>query len=125
MRSATNKRTRPCGFLTTELIVAAAILVLAMLPLSYAIIRERTLARACYFHAVAMEIVDGEMEALRAGEWRTFAEGSHPYPVRAEAAKNLPRGQFNLTREAKRLRLEWIPEKRAKGGRVARDMILP
>jgi hypothetical protein len=116
---------RQRGFLTAELVVAAAILVLAMLPLSYGIIRERTLTRACYYRAVAVEIVDGEMEVLRAGEWRVFGEGSHPYAVRAEAAKNLPPGRFNLTREGNRLRLEWVPEKRAKGGRVSREAILP
>jgi hypothetical protein len=113
------------GFLTTELVVAMAILIVAMFPLSYDFLRERQLARACYYRAVAMEIVDGEMEVLRAGEWRTFGEGSRPYRVRAESARNLPPGRFELTREGKRLRLEWRPDKRGKGGRVSREVTLP
>ncbi|HKS38144.1 MAG TPA: hypothetical protein VJW76_13185 [Verrucomicrobiae bacterium] len=118
-------RGRARGLLTTELVVAMAILVLAMIPLSYAVLRERQLSRALYCRAIATEIVDGEMEVLRAGEWRVFREGSHPYSPRAESGTNLPPGRFTLTREARRLRLEWIPEKRGKGGRVAREVTLP
>lgn len=117
--------TRQRGFLTTEVLVATAILVLSLLPLSYAVVRERALVRACYFRAVAMEIVDGEMEVLRAGEGQSFGEGTHPYAVRAESAKNLPPGRFALTREGKRLRLEWIPDQRGKGGSVFREAMLP
>jgi hypothetical protein len=102
-----------------------AILVVAMIPLSYAVLRERQLSRALYYRALAMEIVDGEIEVLRSGEWRVFREGSHPYPTRAESATNLPPGRFVLTREASLVRLEWIPEKRGKGGRVAREVPLP
>jgi hypothetical protein len=115
----------PRGFLTTELVVAMAVLVLAMFPLSYAVLHERQLSRALYHRAVAMEIVDGEMELLRAGEWRAFSDGSHPYPVGAEAAGHLPAGRFVLTREGRHLRLEWIPERRGKGGRVSREVTLP
>ncbi len=113
------------GFLTTELVVAMAILIVAMFPLSYGFLRERQLARACYHRAVAMEIVDGEMEVLLAGDGRTFGEGSRSYPVRAESARNLPPGRFVLTREGKRLRLEWLPDKRGSGGRVSREATLP
>jgi hypothetical protein len=115
----------PHGFLTTELVVAMAILVLAMIPLSYAVLHERQLGRALYYRSVAMEIVDGEMELLRAGEWRAFGEGSRPYDVVAESARNLPAGRFLLTREGKRLRLEWLPDKRGRGGRVSREVTLP
>jgi hypothetical protein len=120
-----SRRARARGLLTTELVVALAILVLAMIPLSYAVLRERQLGRALYYRAVASEIVDGEMEVLRAGAWRMFREGAQPYSPRAESAANLPPGEFLLTRDARRLRLEWIPEKRGKGGRVAREVTLP
>jgi hypothetical protein len=68
-----------------------------------------------------MEIVDGEMEVLLAGEWLQFAEGPHPYPVKAASATNLPPGRFRLTRDGNRLRLEWLPEKRGNGGSVSRE----
>ena len=118
-------RRRAHGFLTTELVVAMAILVVAMIPLSYGVLRERQLSRALYYRALTTEIVDGEIEILRGGEWSVFREGSNPYPTRAESATNLPPGRFVLTREARRLRLEWVPEKRGKGGRVAREVTLP
>jgi len=113
------------GFLSIELAVAMAILAATLIPMSYAFLHERQLSRACYYRAVAMEIVDGEIELLQAGEWRAFAEGSHSYSTRAESARNLPPGRFVLTREGKRLRLEWLPEKRKKGGRVSREVTLP
>ena len=113
------------AFLTIELVVAMAILLVALLPLSYAFWHEHKLSRACYYRAVAMEIVDGEMEVLLAGEWRAFGQGPQPYQVRAESARNLPAGRFVLTLEAKRLRLEWLPDKRSKAGRVAREVTLP
>jgi len=113
------------GFLTTELVVSMAILLVALFPLSYAFLHERQLGRACYYRAVAMEIVDGEIEVLQAGPGQTISEGSHPYSTRAESAKNLPSGRFVVTREGKRLRLEWLPERRGKGGPVAREVTLP
>jgi len=107
--------------LTTELVVAMSILLLTMIPMAYSYIREQQLCRALYYRAVAMEIVDGEMESLVAGEWRAFKEGSQPYTVRAEAAKNLPPGSFLLTLAEKRLRLEWLPKKSRSGGKIVRE----
>src|SRR5262245_55762467 len=109
------------GALTTELIVAMSMLLLTMIPLSYSFIREQQLCRALYYRATAMEIVDGEMESLVAGEWRAFKEGAQPYTVRATAATNLPPGRFLLTLAEKRARLEWLPAKSHKGGSVARE----
>ena len=116
---------RRCGFLTTELVVAMAILLVAVFPLSSAFLHERQLGRACYYRAVAMEIVDGEIEVLQTGAWQGISEGSHAYSTRAESAKNLPSGRFVLTRAGKRLRLEWRPDSRGQGGPVAREVTLP
>ena len=109
------------GALLAEAVVALAILVAVMLPLAFAFRQETMLCRAAYFKAVAMEIVDGEMEALAAGEWRAFQPGRQPYPVRAAAATQLPPGTFQLTLETGRARLEWIPKNRGAGGAVARE----
>ena len=59
-----------------DLIVGMAILTLAIVPLAFSFVRERQLLRAEYFRSVAMEIVDGEMEILAAGEWRNFPDGA-------------------------------------------------
>src|SRR5437879_12593540 len=76
-------KARQRAALLTELIVAMALLVAAVLPVAYSLVAEKRYARAAYQHAVAMELVDGEMEVLRAGEWRGYRPGTHDYAVRA------------------------------------------
>lgn len=112
---------RERGALSTELVVAMAILGLALIPLSFGYLQEAQLCRIYYHEAVAMEIVDGEMEILAAGEWRTFNEGQHDYRVRAEAAQNLPAGRWLLNRTDKLVRLEWRPEKPGNGRPITRE----
>jgi hypothetical protein len=95
------------GMLTTELVVGMAILVIAVLPIGYSLVNDARALRLGYQHAVAMEIVDGEMEILAAGQWRSFPEGTNSYSVHAVAATNLPPGQFRLIRTGNHLQLEW------------------
>ena len=119
-------RTRPApknnrGSLITECVVALGILAAVMLPLAFSFLHEAKLCRAYYHKAVALEIIDGEMEALVAGEWRAFAAGEQPYPVRAASATNLPPGKFRLTLGEGRARLDWIPAARDQGGPVSRE----
>ena len=106
------------------ILVAVALLVGVLFPLAYSFATERRLARSYYQRAVAMEIVDGEMEALLAGQWRAFSPGTHDYPVQAGAATNLPPGRFTLTIEPGKLRLRWQPALRDRGGPVTREAIL-
>ena len=120
---STESRRRERGVLNTDMVVALAIFVTAMLPLGYGWIQEQKVLRSHYWHAVAMEIVDGEMEILVAGEWRAFPEGTREYPVKAGAAKSLPPGKFTLTRTGQTLRLEWLPEKGGSGGKVVREAL--
>jgi hypothetical protein len=108
--------------LNIEMAVAISILAVAVLPLAYLFAHEGKLLRAYYRNAVAIEILDGEMEVLAAGEWRRFADGRHDYAVTARAATNLPPGRFLLTRDTKKLRLEWLPEK---GTALHREVALP
>ena len=110
MMKTTRQRSRKQnsrGMLMTELVIGMAILVVVVLPIGYSLSHEAHLQRLTYEHAVAMEIVDGEMEILAAGQWRSFPEGTNIYPVHATAAKNLPPGQFQLIRSGTTLRLEW------------------
>jgi len=110
------------GFMMTEMVMAMAILFIAMLPLAYSAKSDARLFRATYQRAVAMEIVDGEMEILAAGAWRNFPEGTHPYAVQTRAAANLPAGQFQLTRTGQHLRLEWSSAKKHGIGPVVREV---
>ena len=104
-----------------ELMVALVLLMGVLLPLAYSFSSERRLARAYYNRAVAMEIVDGEMEALLAGERRAFQPGTHDYKVHCGAATNLPPGRFILTVEPGKLRLRWQPAGKDRGGAVTRE----
>ena len=79
LSTAAARRRRQRGSLMVELLVALAFLVGVLFPLAYSFVSERRLARAYYQRAVAMEIVDGEMEALLAGQWRAFPPGTHDY----------------------------------------------
>jgi hypothetical protein len=112
---------RQHGALMVEVLVALAIMIGVLLPLAYSFVHERRLALACYQRAVAMEIVDGEMEALLAGEWRAFPLGTHEYKVGAAAATNLPPGRFTLTVQPPTLRLSWQPALKDHGGAVTRQ----
>ena len=109
------------AMLITELIVAMAILVIAVLPLGYSFVLENRALRVTYQRAVAMEIVDGEMEILVAGGGRAFPEGTTAYPVSAAAAGNLPPGRFQLTRTGNHLRLEWVATEKCGIGTVVRE----
>jgi hypothetical protein len=110
--------------LLVELLVAMAILAGVLLPLAYSFVSERRLARGSYQRAVAMEIVDGEMEVLLAGEWRAFTPGTHDYHVRAAAATNLPPGHFILNVQPDKLQLRWQPALKDHGGPVTREAML-
>ena len=116
-------RRREHGVLNLDMLVALAIFVTAMLPLGYGWVQEHQVARSHYWHAIAMEIVDGEMEILVAGEWRAWRDGTHSFPVKAAAAKNLPSGKFTLTRAGQTLRLEWQPDQGGAGGPVVREAV--
>lgn len=116
---------RRAGLLMTDLVVSMALLCLAILPIVLGLAQERRYLRANYHHAIAMEIVDGEMELLVAGEWRNYPDGTHQLTPRAKAAANLPPGRFQLTVAQKHLRLEWLPNQAGHGGAVLREVTLP
>jgi hypothetical protein len=106
-----------------ELLVAMAILAGVLLPIAYSVAAERRYARAAYQRAVAVEIVDGEMEALVAGGWRALPNGVMEYRVHARAITNLPPGQFLLTITPESFRLEWRPKIKQHGGAVVREVV--
>ncbi len=108
-----------------ECVVAIGILVAVMIPISCSFVLEHRACRASYNRAVAMELVDGEMEILRAGEWRRFPRGSQPYSINSAATANLPPGRFVLTVQEHLVRLEWQPGAKDQGGKVAREIIIP
>ena len=113
------------GTLMVDLVVGMGILVLAIMPLAYSVRTENQLFRATYQRALAMEMVDGEMEILAAGEWQSFPEGTNTYAVRGRALANLPPGQFQLARAGKHLRLTWTAEEKHGIGTIVREVTFP
>jgi hypothetical protein len=102
--------------------VAMAILGIAILPVGFSFARERQILRMEYYHSVAMEIVDGEMEILAGGDWKNFTDGSQTYAVHANAADQLPSGHFQLIKNGNHLRLEWKADEHQGIGAVTREM---
>ena len=113
------------GALITELVIAISIVACAVLPLALAFLGEQKLCRAYYYRGVAMQVVDGEIEVLRAGLWRALPPGTHEYTPKAEAARRLPKGTFQLTIASNRIHLAWAPEKPDRGGPVTREVPIP
>ena len=113
---------RSGGWLVAELMFALSVIIIAMIPLSFSFRAEQRMVRAHYNQVVAMEIIDGEMELLHAGAWRSFLEGEQNYKVTARSATNLPPGGFFLMRTGSVMRLEWRPAKKGRGGIVARQI---
>lgn len=113
------------GILEVDLAVAMLVLATAIIPLAFSFAKERQVLRVDYCRAVADEIVDGEMEILAAGAWKNFPDGSTVYTVHSLAKANLPAGHFELTKNARHLRLEWLPDKRVGIGVVTREINVP
>lgn len=101
------RRRRRSGMLNTEFVVAFAILLAAVIPLAASWWAEARALRSTYVRAVAMEIVDGELEVLTAGGWKQLKPGVQEYTVTAGAATNLPPGRFTATLGPRAIRLEW------------------
>jgi hypothetical protein len=110
------------GFAATELLVAIMLLLVAALPLAYAFTSDARLLRAGYLRAIAMELVDGELEVLAGGGWRAYSPGTHDYTLRGAAATNLPPGQCRLTLTTNLIRLEWKSDRAHSGGTVVREV---
>ncbi|MGZ4986420.1 MAG: type IV pilus modification PilV family protein [Limisphaerales bacterium] len=112
------------GTLMAEMIVAMGVLVIAMLPLAFSATSDARQLRTTYQKAIAREILDGEIELLAAGEWQHVPEGIHEYVMHANAATNLPPGEFRSFRTANVLRLEWRPAKKMGMGTLVREVKL-
>ena len=112
------------GLLMTEMLIALAVVSLAILPLAYSFAQENKYLRRCYECSVAIEVVDGEMEILRAGGWRQFTNGVHTLTTTARSATNLPPGELRLTLTDKQARVEWLPAEKSHGSPVVREAAL-
>ena len=112
--------------LLAELIGGMLVLSVVFVSLTLVLIKDQQACRKYYYKAVAMEIVDGEMEVLRAGYWKEFKQGAHPYPTTANSVTNLPEGELRLTLQEQKMRLEWkSKEERYQSIHIVREVDLP
>ena len=125
IRPQPTSRRRRAAVLMTDLVVAMSFICLAAIPLATSFTQERRILIASYQRAVTLEIVDGEMELLVAGEWRRYANGVHQLTPTANAAANLPPGTLQLTVQNKHLVLEWLPAESRPSLIVRREVTLP
>lgn len=108
------------AFLTMDLLFAMALFLFGFFGIAYVSTRELHLARADYYDAVAMSLVDGELEVLANGEWQTLPEGASSYRSTAPTMKALPPGEFRATRTRDHIQLEWIPAGKGNGRHIIR-----
>ena len=116
----TTRLAKHFAFLQLDVAIAITVLALVFIPLSVSSSGDLDLARRHYFEAVALQLIDGEMDVLLAGERRKYTLGEYGITPVSEAVQNLPEGKFVLTVKQKQLTLTWVPTKRAKWGRVER-----
>jgi len=108
------------AFLQLDVAIALTVLALVFIPLSVSSSGDLDLARRHYFEAVALQLIDSEMDVLLAGERRKYTTGEHRIKPVGDAVQNLPEGKFVLTVQDEKLTMAWVPTKRAKWGRVER-----
>ena len=118
--SRTTRVARCRAFLQLDVAVAITVLALVFIPLSISSSGDLDLARRHYFEAVALQLIDGEMDVLLAGERQKYTTGEYRITPVGESVQNLPEGEFVLTVHDQKLTLAWVPTKRAKWGRVER-----
>ncbi len=112
--SRTTRVAKCRAFLQLDVAVAITVLALVFIPLSISSSGDLDLA------PVALQLIDGEMDVLLAGERRKYTTGEHRITPVGEAVQNLPEGEFVLTVQEQKLTLAWMPNKRAKWGRIER-----
>lgn len=112
------------GFASIDLFLAMAIFLVGFFSIAYLSTREMKLARAYYFDAIAMSLVDGELEVLAAGAWRELPPGESEFRSKAPTRESLPPGKLRATRSDRLIRLEWIPAGRGNGRHITREFAL-
>lgn len=112
------------GFVSMDLFLAMALFLFGFFGIAFVSTREMRLARAYYYDAIAMSLVDGELEVLAAGEWQSLPEGESTYHSKAPTMSALPPGEFRATRSTKRIQLEWIPAQKGNGRHIVRGFAL-
>ena len=116
----TTRLVKRLAFLQLDVAIAITVLALVFIPLSVSSSGDLDLARRHYFEAVALQLIDGEMDVLLAGEHRKYTPGEHRIKPVGESVQNLHEGEFVLSVQHEKLTMAWMPKKLDKWGRVER-----
>jgi len=108
------------AFASMDLFLAMAVFLFGFFSVAYLSTREMRLARAYYYDSIALSLVDGELEVLAAGEWRSLPEGPSRYRSQAATMHSLPPGELRVTRTPTQIQLEWIPAAKGNGRHITR-----
>lgn len=118
-------RTARRGWMNVDLAVALGLLVVLVLPLAHGLVGERRLLDAELRRAALIELLDGELEILLAGEWKSRPEGESDVALAGAGAERLPAGRCVLVKNGRHLRLEWRPEKRPGAVAASKEAVVP
>ena len=124
MKLPSSRSIRCLAFIQLDIAVAIVILGLIFIPLSVTSSAKLDLARRHHFEAVALNLIDGEIDVLLAGEIKKYKLGKSLITPPGEAVGSLPKGEFILTLNEKTIKLEWVPKKLTKWGRIQREVNL-
>ena len=120
----TLRPTSRLAFIQLDLMLAVSILMLLFIPFGVTSSGKLDLARRQHFEAVALQMIDGELDVLLAGERQKYPLGEHKITPPGAAVKTLPVGEYILVVKENQLSIAWVPEKEAKWGRVEREVTL-
>ena len=95
------------GALEVDMLAALTLLFVAVLPLGYSFYADQKGMRAGYERAVAMELLDGEMERLVAGAVNNLPPGTNEITLPGNAATNLHPAVARRIVGTNFIRLEW------------------
>lgn len=115
---------RRLAFIQLDVAVAIAILMLVFIPLTVTSSGKLDLARRHHVEAVVLQLIDGEIDVLLAGELKKYKAGEQRITPSGDVVEMLPKGDFVLTVKEKQLELVWVPVKLSKWGRIERAVNL-
>ena len=116
---------RKVGAIHLEAILALALTAAVLLPISGIVVSQRRIASDLTRHLTMIELVDGEMELIAAGDWVRYPEGTHSVPLPSPEGFVPPVGELTLVRQGREFSLAWRPANRWIGGGIERRWTAP
>ncbi len=89
---------KKCGFLSTEIVTALALLTIAVVPIVSLHVQSITHSRQLYYKSIVTEMMNDRIAILRSGGWKEFGRCENKkIAFIGEGARNLPEGNLSLS----------------------------